>query len=107
MNYGWRQHEEARNELREAAHFLDDEREGWAGRFIDAVDAAIVSIVESPHTWGLHRGNRRTPPVHTRSVAGFRYDIKYIVHEDEVVIIAYAHERRRPGYWSHRLGTER
>lgn len=43
----------------------------------------------------------------TRSVVGFRYDIKYVVHEDEVVIIAYAHERRRPEYWSHRLGAER
>lgn len=39
----------------------------------------------------------------TRSVAGFRYDIKYIVVGDEVIIVAYAHERRRPGYWASRL----
>jgi len=100
--YRWRQHEDARKELREAANFLEDEREGLGDRFIDAVEAAIASIVESPHTWGLHRGDPRTPPIRTRSVAGFRYDIKYIIHEDTVVIIAYAHERRRPGYWSHR-----
>lgn len=102
MIYRWRQHEDARKELREAANFLEDEREGLGDRFIDAVEAAIASIVESPHTWGLHRGDPRTPPIRTRSVAGFRYDIKYIIHEDTVVIIAYAHERRRPGYWSHR-----
>lgn len=103
MSWVWRQHEEALDELREAAYFLDDEREGLGGRFIDAVDAAIASIVESPHAWGMHRSSRSTPPVRTRSVAGFRYDIKYFVHGGEVVIIAYAHERRRPGYWSHRV----
>ncbi|WP_268239213.1 hypothetical protein [Microlunatus endophyticus] len=41
----------------------------------------------------------------TRSVAGFRYDIKYIIHNGEVVIIAYAHERRRPDYWARRLNS--
>lgn len=103
MTYRWRDHEAARAELREAARFLEDERDGWGDRFIDAVEAALRSIVVSPLSWGVHRGRSYDPPVHTRSVAGFRYDIKYIVVADEVVIIAYAHERRRPGYWAHRL----
>lgn len=103
MTYRWRQLDEARNELHEAANFLDDEREGWGDRFVDAVEVAIASIVESPHTWALHRGKPRNPPVHTLSVAGFRYDIKHVIRDNEVVIIAYAHERRRPEYWTHRL----
>lgn len=103
MTYRWRQHDDAREELLAAANFLEDERDGWGDRFIDAVDATIRSIVESPLSWGVHRGRRYTPQVRTRSVAGFRYDIKYIVIDNEVVIIAYAHERRRPGYWSRRL----
>lgn len=103
MTSSWREHREAHEELREAAHFLEDEREGWGDRFTDAVEAAIQSIIDSPHSWGVHRGNRHEPPVRTRSVAGFRYDIKYIVVDGEVVVIAYAHERRRPGYWTRRL----
>jgi hypothetical protein len=43
------------------------------------------------------------PPVRSRSIAGFRYDIKYVVVEDEVIVLAYAHERRKPKYWSDRL----
>lgn len=82
---------------------IEDEREGWGDRFIDAVEAALQSIVDSPPSWDLHRGRRYDPPVHTRSVKGFRYDIKYVVIDDEVIIIAYAHERRRPGYWAQRL----
>lgn len=103
MSYRWRDHAAAREELREAASFLEDEREGWGDRFIDAVEAALHSIVDSPSSWGLHRGRRYDPPVHTRSVKGFRYDIKYVVIDDEVIVIAYAHERRRPGYWAQRL----
>ncbi|HET8928402.1 MAG TPA: hypothetical protein VFN24_11340 [Microbacterium sp.] len=103
MTYRWREHEEAHAELREAILFLEDEREGWGDRFANAVEAAVRSILESPESWGLHRGRRRNPPVHTRSVSGFRYDIKYIVRGDEVIVVAYAHERRRPGYWAKRL----
>ncbi|WP_022882967.1 hypothetical protein [Gryllotalpicola ginsengisoli] len=103
MTYRWREHEAARAELLEAALLLEAERAGWGDRFVDAVEAAIRSIADAPHSWGLHRGRRFDPPVHTRSVAGFRYDIKYIVLGDEIVIIAYAHERRRPAYWAHRL----
>ena len=103
MTYRWREHEDAHAELREAVFFLEDVREGWGDRFADAVEAAIASILESPHSWGVHRGRRHDPPVRTRSVAGFRYDIKYIVVGDEVIIVAYAHERRRPGCWASRL----
>lgn len=103
MTYRWREHEAAHAELREAVLFLENQREGWGDRFADAVEAAINSVLDSPLSWGLHRGERRKPAVRTRSVAGFRYDIKYIVQDDEVVIVAYAHERRRPGYWTNRL----
>ncbi|QEW03868.1 type II toxin-antitoxin system RelE/ParE family toxin [Microbacterium lushaniae] len=103
MTYRWREHEAAHAELREAILFLEDQREGWGERFADAVEAAINSILESPDSWGLHRGRPRVPPVRSRSVAGFRYDIKYVVIEDEVIVLAYAHERRKPNYWSERL----
>jgi plasmid stabilization system protein ParE len=100
--YRWREHPAAHAELREAVLFLEDQREGWGERFADAVETAIASILESPHSWGLHRGRPRVPAVRSRSVAGFRYDIKYVVIDDEVIVLAYAHERRKPGYWSDR-----
>lgn len=78
MTYRWREHEAAHTELREAVLFLEDEREGWGDKFADAVEAAINSILVSPHSWGLHRGGPRELPVRTKSIAGFRYDIKYM-----------------------------
>jgi plasmid stabilization system protein ParE len=56
----------------------------------------------NPRTAGGFTGDGRVPAVRSRSIAGFRYDIKYVVVDDEVIVLAYAHERRKPDYWSDR-----
>ncbi len=38
-----------------------------------------------------------------RGLDGFPYRIVYFTRGDEIVVVAYAHERRRPGYWKKRL----
>ena len=35
----------------------------------------------------------------------FKFSIVYVVREDEVVVLAVAPFRRKPGYWRSRLGT--
>lgn len=34
----------------------------------------------------------------------FPYSVVYEVHADHIVIVAVAHQRRRPGYWRDRWG---
>jgi plasmid stabilization system protein ParE len=99
----WREHGEAHEELRASVHWYEDRRERWGDKFADAVESAIDSIVGSPTSWGFYRGIRRTPQVYCRSLAGFPYDIVYLVRGGEVYIVAYAHERRSPGYWVRRI----
>jgi hypothetical protein len=48
--------------------------------------------------------DKRSPQVYSRSVAGFPFDMIYLRIDDEISIVAYAHERRRPGYWAQRTG---
>jgi mRNA-degrading endonuclease RelE of RelBE toxin-antitoxin system len=38
-----------------------------------------------------------------KRIEGFPYRVVYLVQADMVVIVAYAHEKRRPGYWRTRL----
>ena len=38
---------------------------------------------------------------------GYPYDLIYRVRESEIFIVAYAHHRRRPGYWKARLRDNR
>jgi len=38
-----------------------------------------------------------------KAVRGYPYRIVYTVESDAILILAYAHERREPGYWLDRL----
>lgn len=103
MTLGKREHPDARSELREAALYYEGKRDGWGDVFLNAVDAAIESIRDPSITWGFYRDRKRTPQIYSRSVAGFPFDVVYLRDEHEVHVIAYAHERKRPGYWKHRV----
>jgi len=36
-------------------------------------------------------------------LSGFPYDLIYCVLPDEILIVAFAHHSRRPGYWKDRM----
>ena len=103
MTRVWREHPDAVDEYRAAAKWYEDKRSGLGDVFMDAVDLAIESILDPAITWGLYRDRERTPQIHSRSVAGFPFDVVYFLLDGDVLILAYAHERRRPGYWIDRV----
>lgn len=105
MTFAWREHDEAHHELRAAVRWYEDKREGWGDRLADAVEDAIESILDASIGWGFYRDRVRTPQVYSRSVSGFPLDVIYLLIDGEVHVIAYAHERRRPGYWNHRIDS--
>jgi hypothetical protein len=69
------------------------------------VDSAVESACEWPNASPLYRGKPHVPPIRRRGVRSFPYGVIYVVKNDELVVVAYAHERRRPGYWRGRLAT--
>lgn len=42
--------------------------------------------------------------IRSKAVRGYAYRVIYTVEPDGILILAYAHERRAPGYWLQRLG---
>lgn len=102
MTFTWREHTEALDEYRAAAKWYENKRPSWGEVFMDAVDAAIESILDPSIKWGFYGDRARTPQIYSRSIAGFPFDIIYLLIDDEVYIVAYAHEKRRPGYWLRR-----
>ena len=103
MSFIWREHAAAYEELRTAVNQYEEIDGELSDRFIEAVEAAIASTLDPAFRWGFYRNETSEPQVYSRSINGFPFDLVYIIFDDEVFIVAYAHERRRPGYWHDRL----
>jgi toxin ParE1/3/4 len=87
-------HEIAVAEINEAVDFYDLENPGLGSVFIDEIQRAIESILDSPDAAPLIRGR-----VRKRIVTKFPYSLIYSVRQDEIRILAVAHQKRRPFYW--------
>ncbi len=69
-----------------------------AQHFRDAINQALQRIAAAPQSGPVYRG-----PYRWMGTRRFPYIIYYrIVSSTEVLIIAVAHRRRRPGYWMRR-----
>ena len=95
-----RYHPEARRELAEAAIFYEQQRYGLGSEFRVAVRKAAEIIGENPQAWSPWVD---LPGVRTYPLRRFPFLLPYAVQEQEVVVLAVAHARQRPGYWMGRL----
>ncbi len=90
-------HLAARTELRESQRWYQERSPITATAFGQQVAEAISRIAESPNRYPLaEHGTRRS------ILQRFPFNIFYRVGKTEIVIVAVAHQKRRPGYWKHR-----
>lgn len=90
-------HDEAIQELRDEAQYLDERRTGYGDRFFAAAAEAVSLIVQFPEI------GRREGPVRMKRILDFPHSVVYYLRRDVIRIIAFAHGSRRPGYWRNRL----
>jgi toxin ParE1/3/4 len=91
--------QEAETELWETVEFYENKCVGLGVKFEEAVKAAVESIGHSPSRWPLRKdGTRRY------LLRRYPYLVITMNHENQVWVIAIAHCKRRPGYWTGRLG---
>jgi toxin ParE1/3/4 len=84
--------------LSEGANFYAREANAEVGlAFILEYERAPGLLCGYPHLGALWRNGRRRFPLRK-----FPYSIIYYVRGDELRVIALAHHRRKPGYWSSR-----
>lgn len=98
-----RTHAAAAEEAAEAAAWYEKERAGLGMDFEHAVDAALDLLEEEMVPLTAVPGVAGTRGVKRLLLRRFPYAV--IVREStaEVVVIAFAHTARRPGYWRGRL----
>jgi plasmid stabilization system protein ParE len=90
----------ARNELRAIIAWYEDRRPGLGGEFFGDVEHTLQLIERHPGLGvsvprvPVERGTRRLP------LSRFPYTVVYRETQIEIQIVAFAHNSRKPGYWS-------
>ena len=89
----------AREEFTAAVQWYEEQRPGLGAEFFDAVVATTDRIDAHPEIGTPTSADHQTRRV---LVQRFPYQVVYRLLLDEIVIIAVAHLKRRPGYWKER-----
>jgi len=103
VNLSFRTEDEAAVELEEAAAWYEQRRHGLGDEFLEAVDDALAFIAKWPRTG---RPVPDVPPdlrIRRAPVRQFPYHIVYLEMPGAIRILAFAHDRRSPGYWHTRV----
>ena len=67
------------------------------------VEDAVLGVLDWPRAAPVFPGWDEEPVVRSKRVRVFPYRVLYYLTDTSVVIVAYAHTRRKPRYWQHRL----
>jgi len=94
--------EEADAEFQEQITYFDEQSAGLGNRFVADVEATVRNICEYPES-----GSRLSRNVRKRVLRVFHYNLLYVNEPEEVVVVAVASHKRRPGYWRRRLRPRR
>ena len=89
--------EEASQELVAAALWYESKQPGLGYRFKMEVESVLLNIAANPLLQRERAGGYRRVnfPV-------FPYYLPYFIRRDRIIVVAVAHEHRKPGYWNQR-----
>jgi len=90
--------EEASAEFKAAFLWYLERNSKVASEFADSLTRAIQAIAEAPQRWPIHLGGTRKFVMRR-----FPFVIVYREAASAVRIVAVAHAKRKPGYWTRRL----
>jgi plasmid stabilization system protein ParE len=81
----------------EAARWYAERDPRVAARFAEQLEAALNRIAEAPYRWPVYlHGTRRV------RLTRFPYLVAYREEATRILVVAIAHDKRRPGYWRKR-----
>jgi len=91
-------HEDAYAEVVEAASYYKGRTPGLGQMFLLNVEDAPGQIRSNPEGFKLVGTE-----VRRKLLRHFPHSLMYAIEPDRLRVVAVAHQRRRPGYWLHRL----
>jgi len=89
----------ASEELEAAVRWYETQRRGLGAEFYAAMVDCLDRIKAHPESGVAVFGD---PEVRRALVTRFPYQVVYRLRSSDLLILAFAHLRRRPGFWKHR-----
>jgi hypothetical protein len=94
--------EAAEQEVLEARLWYEGQRKELGDALLDGLAETLEAIENHPEAAARVEGYEKAD-VRSASVRRFPYRVIYVVLRDRCRVLAFAHVRRRPGYWRDRL----
>ncbi|MBI4744848.1 MAG: type II toxin-antitoxin system RelE/ParE family toxin [Actinobacteria bacterium] len=88
----------AQQEFNDAKDFYEIEQPGLGLRFETEIKKSILRIKKHPSAWPIEYNE-----VHRYLIHKFPYKILYSIQNKIIIILAFAHQHRKPEYWIDRL----
>ncbi|MFT4928914.1 MAG: plasmid stabilization system protein ParE [Phenylobacterium sp.] len=90
----------AQFELDDAFDYYERQLSGLGASFIAETTAVLTRIVERPDAWQKCSKRTRKCLLHK-----FPYAVIYQIRDENILIVAIAHQRRKPNYWQTRINN--
>jgi plasmid stabilization system protein ParE len=94
-----REHPEAVAEFDAAVHWYEEREPGIGLALVERVEEVRHDISDWPDAAPRYTTAGDGTVIRSKAVGGYPYRVVYAVDRDAVLILAYAHESREPGYW--------
>ena len=91
---------EAEEEMNFSAQYYNQQSSGLGLDFLEEIEKSLQFIEKDPERWLYYEQN-----IHKYNTRRFPFSIFYVFEKDidKIIIIAVAHQKRKPGYWKQRL----
>ena len=96
-------HPGAAADIASAGDWYERHREGLALEFAEEIDRALEVISENPETWLFWPGSPVEFGIRRFMLPRFPFAVAYTMQGEQVIVLAVAHVRRKPGFWLERV----
>lgn len=91
---------EAEEELNFSAQYYNHQSIGLGLDFLEEIEKSIRIIKRNPEIWPIYEDR-----IHKYNTRRFPFSIYYTFEKEleRIIILAIAHQKRKPGYWKTRI----
>lgn len=95
----YRFHRAATNEHYDNVNFYEDRLPGLGADYLKEFETVMAHICTAPNFYPTIGA----PCIHKAGLKRFPFHVIYRAEQNQIIVLAVAHQRRQPAYWSGRL----